>query len=87
MSEQYVHGLTHPLGVTEALEQLIDDYRCFRRSHAPASLKDEAKGGEAMLQAAHAAAAANEDAVGAKVGSHLDGAVTYHPVEEGDDEP
>jgi hypothetical protein len=43
-SEQYVHGIAHPLGITEALEQLIDDYFI----HSPARLKDEAKGREAM---------------------------------------
>jgi len=47
----------------------------------PARLKDEAKGGEAMLQAAHAAEAADEDGVRATAGSHLDGAFTDHPVE------
>ena len=80
--EQNVHGLTHSLSVTKSFEQLIDDYVI----HPPARLQDEAKGGEAMLQAAHAAEATDEDAVGASVGGHLDGAFTYHPVEEGDDE-
>jgi hypothetical protein len=51
--------------------------------HPPACLKDEAKGGEAMIQEAHTAEATDEDAIG---WSHLFGAVTYHPVEEGDDE-
>jgi len=82
LSKQYVHGLAHPLGVTETLEQLIDDYVI----HPPARLKDEAKGGEAKLQAAYAAEAANDDAVGATVGSHLVGAVTEHSVEAGDSE-
>ena len=54
--------------------------------HPPAYLKDEAKGGEDMIQVAHTAEATDEDAVGETVGSHLVGAVTYHPVEEGDDE-
>ena len=80
--EQNVHGLTHPLCVTETFEQLIDDYVI----HPPARLKDEAKGCEAMLQVAHAAETADEDAVGAKVGSHLGGAFTDHPVEERDDQ-
>jgi hypothetical protein len=39
-----------------------------------------------MLQAAHAAEAADEYAVGAKVWSQLDGAFTDHLVEEGDNE-
>jgi hypothetical protein len=82
-SEQNAHGLAHPLCVIEALEQSIDDYYII---HPPARLKDEAKGGEAMLQTAHAAEAADEDAVGENIRSHLAAAVTDHPVEAGDDE-
>jgi len=79
--KQYVCGLVHPLRIAETFEQLTDDYDI----HPPARLKDEAKGGEAMLQAAHAAEAADEDAVGASVRSHLARAFTGHPGEEGDD--
>ena len=68
--------------MTETFEQLIDGYVI----HPPARLKDEAKGGKAMLQVAHAAEAADENAVGAKVRSHLVRAFTDHPVEVGDSE-
>jgi hypothetical protein len=62
---------------------LSDDYVI----HPPSRLKDEAKGSEAMLQADHAAEAADEDTVGAPVRSHLIiRAFTDHPVEEGDAE-
>ena len=81
-SEQYVHGLAHPLHITEALEQLIDDYVI----HPPSRLNDEAKDREAMLQATHATETTNEDAVCVQVWTHLVGACTGHPVEEGDSE-
>jgi hypothetical protein len=61
---------------------LIKDYVI----HSPTCLKDEAKCGEAMLQAPHAAEAADEDVVGAHVRSHLIRAFMDHPVEEGDAE-
>jgi len=59
---------------------LIDDYV----TDPPARLKDEAKGGETILQVSHATEASNEDAVCAQVRSHLVGAGTGHPLEERD---
>ena len=54
-SEQYVHGLVNPLGITKALEQLIDGYFI----HPLARLKNEAKDGETMLHATHATETTN----------------------------
>jgi len=61
---------------------LIDDYLI----HPPARLKDEAEGGKAMLYATQATETTSEDAVCAQVWTHLVGAGTGHPVEEGDGE-
>jgi hypothetical protein len=82
--EQNIHGLTHPPCITETIQQLIDDDE-YVIPH-PAHLKDEAKGGEGMLQAAHAAESTDEDVVGETVGSYLVRAFTDHPVEAGDSE-
>ena len=81
-SEQYVHGLAHPLGIAEALQQLIDDYFI----HPPAYLKDEAEGSEAIFQVTQATETTSENVVCVQVWTHLVGACTGHPVEEGDSE-
>lgn len=52
----------------------------------PARLEDTAKGGESEVQAAQAAAAADEEAVGVHGGCHLVGPGPGDAVEEGDGE-
>ena len=85
-SAQYLHGLTHPLSVTETFEKQADDCGI----HPKTRLNDKTKGGETELLAAHATEAADDDVVGVQVESYSyliwGGTGTDHPVEEGDDE-